>query len=109
MATVNFYLKSSDSEERLIYLFFSAEGKRIKYSTGEKIQLKYWNDKPQRAKNRRSFLQATSLNDFVDRMKAEAFSIYREMRENKEVFNPQVIKQRLKERLEGLKLEDKTT
>ena len=62
MADVNFYLKDPKSKEKtLIYLFFSFDGNRMKYSTGEFIKPSSWNSEKQRA--RFSTVGATDINN----------------------------------------------
>lgn len=44
MTSYNFYLKEPNSQNAtLINLMFSYDGKRLKFSTGEKINPKAWN------------------------------------------------------------------
>jgi len=76
MATANFYLKSG-SGERLVYLFFSYNSNRLKYSTGQKIEPAFWNEEKQRAKETRKFPQYPEFNAFLQNLENEAFNIYR--------------------------------
>jgi site-specific recombinase XerD len=77
MAKANFYLKNPTSkEDTLIYLFFSYNGQRLKYSTGETINPKYWNEKNQRAK--KSLTGSLEKNGLLKRIDEEANKIYRE-------------------------------
>jgi hypothetical protein len=51
MAEVNYYLKDKNAkEETLIYMFFSFDSKRLKYSTGEKVLPKNWIADTQKAR-----------------------------------------------------------
>jgi len=78
MATANFYLKSgSNTPEKLIYLFFSYHGKRLKYSTGQKVAPEYWNSDKQRVKETKRFPQYREFNAFLQNLENEAFNIYR--------------------------------
>lgn len=78
MATANFYLKSgSTTGERLVYLFFSYNSSRLKYSTGQKIDPAFWNEDKQRAKETRKFPQYPEFNAFLQNLENEAFNIYR--------------------------------
>lgn len=77
MAKANFYLKEPQAEvETLIYLFFHYDGNRLKYSTGETIEPKYWNEEDQRAK--KSLTGSSELNGLLDRVEEEAKKIHRE-------------------------------
>jgi len=68
MAKTNFYLKNpSAKEETLIYLFFHYDGKRLKYSTGETINPKYWNEENQRvSKSLSGSLEVNNNLDLAD-------------------------------------------
>lgn len=86
MAKANFYLKnpsaikviaekSKKSKETLIYLFFSYNGNRFKYSAGQTILPKDWNNETQRAK--KSLSGCLELNHLLDRIEEEIKKIYR--------------------------------
>lgn len=69
MANAKFILKEPKSkEETLIYMLFRYQYKRFKYSTGEKINPKFWNPEKQRAKETKKFPEYpefnTRLNNF---------------------------------------------
>jgi integrase len=94
MAKSNFYLKDSKSKgESLIYLFFSYNGTRLKYSTGESITPKDWNSEAQRAK--KSMTGALELNNLLDRIEEEVRRIYRNGVTNNHVLTNEYIKERL--------------
>jgi integrase len=90
MAKVNFYLKdpTRTSKETLVYLFFSFSGKRLKYSTGETIQPKNWNEGSQRVK--RSFTGSVEINRYLKRVQEEVLRIHREFKTDGE--NPSTTK-----------------
>lgn len=68
MPNVNFYLDKPNSEkDTLIFLFFSYEGKRLKFSTGQKINPKHWDAKKQRAKGR-SYPYQIQLNNLLNKL-----------------------------------------
>ncbi len=76
MATVNFYLKETESKtETVLYLVYFCEAFRLKISTGEKIHPKKWNKISQRAK--KSFTGYTDFNIFLDELAEEAKRIPR--------------------------------
>lgn len=78
MATVNFYLKESNSDsETLLYLVYYCEAFRLKISTGEKIIPSYWNKETQ--KGRKSYEGYSDFNGFLKRLSSEAFRIPREI------------------------------
>lgn len=76
MAKVNFYLKDKKAKtETLVYLFFSYNDVRLKYSTGEKINPKNWNFENQRVK--KSFSGSLEMNNLFDRIGEVVQKIHR--------------------------------
>lgn len=74
----NFYLKEPNSEEEtLIYLFFSFDNKRLKYSTGELVHPKFWNSEDQRVRATKKFSDHKTINDRLDKIQADVKSVYR--------------------------------
>jgi len=77
MAKTNFYLKNpKEKAETLIYLFFHYNGMRFKYSTGETVQPKFWNEETQRT--RHTLKDCDSINNYLDHIESEIKRIYRE-------------------------------
>ena len=65
MPNVNFYLKEPDANaETLLCLHFAFNKKRLVYSTGFKIQPRFWNKDKQRAIASKQFPQYPELNAF---------------------------------------------
>lgn len=80
MAKVNFFLKEPKSEdETLVYLFFSYNNKRFKYSTGEKIKPLFWNPEEQRARETKKFIEYPEFNSRLDNIVTEVNNIYRKL------------------------------
>lgn len=78
MAKVSFFLKEPTSkDETLVYLFFNFNNQRLKYSTGEKINPKFWNLNEMRARDTQKFPEAQEFNSRLDKMAGKAMSIYR--------------------------------
>lgn len=78
MAEVKFILKEPNSKTpTLIYLFFRFNTQRLKYSTGQKINPKFWNPEKQRAKETRSFPEYIGLNAMLDDLATKAKNVYR--------------------------------
>ena len=68
MAKVKFILKEPSSKnDTLIYLFYNYQYKRFKYSTGEKINPKFWNERNQRAKESKKFPEYPEFNARLDK------------------------------------------
>ncbi len=85
MASARFYLerrKESNGQVREdnipIYLYFSYEGRRFQYYTGERISLTNWDEKRQRAKP--SYPGSLELNQYLELISEKAHKIYRESR-----------------------------
>ena len=78
MGKANFILKNSKSkEETLIYLILNYDYKRFKYSTGEKIEPKFWNAKNQRAKETKKFREYPEFNSRLDKIANDLNTVYR--------------------------------
>ena len=109
MPTVKFRLKEPNSDKQtLVYLYFhfdyyeiSEEGKKkyipLKYSTGEKILPKYWNNSTdkQRAKNTRSFPEHSQFNQRLDDIETGIKNKYRELLINNIQPTPQILREEL--------------
>jgi len=80
MAEVNFFLKNPKiKDETLVYLFFSYNNKRLKYSTGEKIHTDYWDSENQRAKGTKKFPEYPEFNNRLLSIKSKAYDAYRKI------------------------------
>lgn len=67
MSKAKFILKEPSSKiETLIYLVYNYQYKRFKYSTGEKINPKFWNKGKQRAKETKQFKEYPEFNSRLD-------------------------------------------
>lgn len=96
MANVNFYLKTPNEKgNSLIYLFFSFDGKRLKYSTGEVIKSNFWNPDNQRVK--KSYTGSMELNEYLDKIENDIKKIYRTLKTD----NLNITSELLKEKLES--------
>ncbi len=83
MPSVKFYIekrKTSDGTTRTenlpILLYFSYEGRRFQYNTGEKCHLKQWDKETQRLY--RNVLHGNQVNAYLDYLSKEILKIYRE-------------------------------
>jgi site-specific recombinase XerD len=80
MAKVNFFLKEPNIKgETLVYLFLSYNNKRLKYSTGEKINPDYWNFENQRAKETKKFPEYPEFNARLKSLESKANTAYRKI------------------------------
>jgi site-specific recombinase XerD len=96
MATVNLYLKKPNADEdTLIYISIFHDGKRIKISSGESINPKYWLiEKKQVSK---AYQGSTELNDELNTMKADVEAIIREAKSLHLEITSEYIKQKFNE------------
>ena len=85
MASSRFYLErrrdtdgSIREESMPIYLYFSFNGKRFQFYTGERIDAANWDAKRQRARS--SCTGSLELNQYLELLNEKAFRIYRECR-----------------------------
>ncbi len=80
MATAKFVLKEPNSkDETLIYLLFSFNNQRLKYSFNEKIHPKFWNAEKQRVKETKSFPEYPEFNARLNNIENIVNSIYRKL------------------------------
>ncbi len=95
MSKVNFYLKDAQTKSTtLIYLYFSYDGIRFKYSTGESIAPKHWSDQTKRVK--KTFEGAAELNNYLDKLGETVSDIYRQSKSLNRSTTPESLKAELK-------------
>ncbi len=100
MAEVNFFLKEPKSEdETLVYLFFSYQGKRLKYSTSEKIHPDFWLKKKQRASDKMPLNQAPEFNSRLDNIEGAIKNVFRRLQNDGIVPNNQKLKDELEKEI----------
>ena len=78
--TVRFTLsqKKDLGETAYIQMYFHYAGKRLKYSTGEKVIPEVWNFEKQRALTTRKFPQGVDINEALDRLANYTMRIFRD-------------------------------
>ena len=74
-----FILKDKSERATLIYLTLRIDGKRLKWSTGEKVNPKDWSAKTRRAIVRARSLENQQLNERLDRYASEALCLYNDL------------------------------
>lgn len=80
MSEATFVLKEPTSKEpTLIYLFYCFNKQRLKYSTGEKIKPKFWNEEKQRARETSAFSTYASLNNTLDNLARDVKDAHRDL------------------------------
>jgi len=106
MAEANFFLKEPKSDsETLVYLFFSYDGNRLKYSTGEKIHPDYWitKDRKQRASSKMPLKQASEFNSRLDTIEGAIKNVYRRLKNDGIIPTNSVLKLELDKELKQQK------
>ena len=109
MAVAKFFLKEPKSkDETLIYLFFSYNNKRLKYSTGEKINPTFWNKEKRLARETTKFPEYPEFNARLKKIKSDVLDIHRELLNDETVPTNELLKKELDKRakLKGLEKKD---
>jgi integrase len=90
MPNATFVLKEPNStSETLVYLLYRFHGTKLKYSTGLKIQPKFWNEEKQKAKETRQFPQYAEFNNTLNNLDALVNNRYRALINDKIVPTPE--------------------
>lgn len=80
MPSVTFVLKEPKSQEdTLIFLLFRFNGLSLKYSTGQKINPRFWNPEKQRAKETRQFPGFPEFNTLLNNLESSILDRYRKL------------------------------
>lgn len=80
MAKAKFILKEPNSKaETLIYLNYNYQYNRFKYSTGEKINPKFWNKNEQRVKATKKFPEYPEFNARLDKIENGINNAFRKL------------------------------
>ena len=80
MAKVKFVLKEPKADqETLVYLMFTFNNLRLKYSTGDKIHPDFWNPTTKRAKETKYFPEYPEFNTSLDNLENKVKTIYRRL------------------------------
>jgi len=100
MPNVTFVLKEPSSKEpTLVYLLFTYNGQRLKYSTSQKIYAKFWNEEKQCAKETKKFPQYAEFNTLLKNLDNCINNTYRNLINDKIVPTPDKLKAPLNELL----------
>lgn len=80
MPRAKFILKEPKAkEETLVYMLYNYQYKRFKYSTGEKINPKFWNPESQRAKETKKFPEYPEFNTRLDKLESGIKTAFRKL------------------------------
>src|SRR5687768_13483926 len=69
----------TSSKKTLVYLMYAYDYNRLKYSTGETIHPKYWNEKLQRAKETSQFSEYSEFNTRLKNIATYVNNAYRKL------------------------------
>jgi len=96
MPSTTFILKEPKSiENTLIFLIFRFNGVKVKYSTGQKINPKFWNLEKQRAKETRQFAEYLEFNSLLNKLETDINNTYRKLLNDNVSLTPELLKQSL--------------
>ncbi|USD26596.1 site-specific integrase [Flagellimonas marinaquae] len=102
MPNARFILKEPNAKtETLVYLVYDYQYKRFKYSTGEKIDPKFWNKKNQRAKETRKFPQYPEFNARLDMLANGINTAFRKLLNDGIQPNNEILKKAFLQAVEG--------
>lgn len=107
MANVRFNLKNKSEKETLVVLIFRYDNRKFVYSTGQKIEPKFWNDNDHKAKETLKFPGYSEFNNYLSKLEYLTQNIYRGyLIENKNL-TPKEFKKELDIALEKEKRKEK--
>lgn len=102
MAKVKFVLKEPKVKHpSLIYLMFTFNNKRLKYSTGEFIHPNYWNKITRRVKETKEFPEYPEFNARLDNVESTIKNVYRTMINDKKTPDIDSLRDELHKKLKG--------
>lgn len=98
MPEAKFVLKEPTiTDPTLVYLFLRFNGQQLKYSTGQKIHPKFWNEDKQLAKETKLFVGYEDFNALIKKMGSCAEEYHRTLLSNGIKPTPELIRQHLNE------------
>lgn len=109
MPNVRFNLKNRNEKSTLISAVFRYDTKRLVYSTGQKINPKFWNDKEQKARETFKFLQYSEFNAYLKKVETETLNIYRRYKTDGKPLSVEQFKKELDIALEKVKKDEAPT
>lgn len=93
MPSTTFILKEPKSlEETLVFLIYRFNGIKVKYSTGQKLNPKFWNPEKQRAKETILFSNYLEFNSLLNSLEADINNSYRKLINDKIQVTPELLK-----------------
>lgn len=108
MSKAKFILKEPNTKtESLIYMVYNYQYKRFKYSTGEKVNPKFWNVRTQRAKESKQFPEYPEFNTRLNTLENGINNVFRRLLNDGIQPNNILLKKHLKAELSGTILQPK--
>jgi integrase len=93
MPNATFVLKEPNADqETLVYLLYRFDGQKLKFSTGQKIHPKFWNEEKQRAKETRQFPGYAEFNNLLLNLSSEVNNRYRSLLNDKLPITPESLR-----------------
>jgi integrase len=100
MPQAKFVLKEPKANSKtLLYLFYNFNQGRLKFSTGQSIDPKFWNPAKQRAKETSSFREHTEFNQYLNKLEFAVNNAYRRLLNDGNQVTPELLKQELSKEL----------
>lgn len=100
MPEAKFVLKEPKSSDKtLVYLFYRFNKQQLKYSTGEKINPKFWNPTRQKAKETSQFPEYQEFNQTLNNIGTAVNNSYRRLLNDKRLITPALLKEELNKEL----------
>lgn len=110
MPEAKFVLKEPKAKDKtLVYLFYNFNKQRLKFSTGEKIHPKFWNEDKQKARETSQFIEYPEFNQRLKNIETAINNCYRRLLNDKKLITPEILREELKKELDEEKLTTKQT
>jgi len=110
MPEAKFVLKEPKAKDKtLVYLFYNFNKQRLKFSTGEKIHPKFWNEDKQKARETTQFPEYPEFNQRLSNIETAINNCYRRLLNDRIAITPENLREELKKELDEEKLTAKQT
>jgi site-specific recombinase XerD len=108
MAEAKFVLKEPKATDKtLVYLFYNYNKQRLKYSTGEKILPKFWNQAKQRARETGQFPEYYEFNRRLNNIETAINICYHRLLNDGKYVTPDALREEMRKELKQEKLTSK--
>jgi integrase len=108
MPEAKFVLKEPNATNKtLVYLFYNYSNQRLKYSTGEKIHPKFWNQVKQRARETGQFPEYSEFNRRLNNIETAINICYHSLLNDGKHVTPDALREEMRKELKQEKLTSK--